>query len=150
MRICSLLPSATEIVAELGLAGSLVGVSEECDWPPEVRELPVVTASRIDTRASTGLEVDRAVRAAVADGRSLYALDGELIERLEPDLIVTQDLCAVCAVSSSEVDRLCASVEKARERLGWEASVSFEEGLQTTIDWISTSLDLYKSTIYNV
>src|SRR5207253_914049 len=87
MRICSLLPSATEIVAELGLAGSLVGVSEECDWPPEIRGLPVVTASRIDTQASTSSEIDSAVRAALADGRSLYAVDEELIgpARARPD-----------------------------------------------------------------
>ena len=62
MRICSLLPSATEIVAELGLVGSLVGISEECDWPPEVRGLPVVTAaSRVETTRLTSLEIDRAV-----------------------------------------------------------------------------------------
>lgn len=106
MRIVSLLPSATEIVAALGLADRLVGVSAECDWPPEVRALPVATASRIDTGAMRSAEVDRAVREAVAGGRSLYAIDDELIERLDPDLIVTQDLCEVCAVSSGEVERL--------------------------------------------
>jgi iron complex transport system substrate-binding protein len=103
MRVVSLLPSATEIVAALGLTGSLVGRSQECDWPPEVRELPVVTAARIDSDALSGAEIDAAVRAAVADGRSLYALDADLVERLAPDVIVTQDLCAVCAVSSGEV-----------------------------------------------
>lgn len=108
LRICSLLPSATEIVAALGLADSLVGVSAECDWPPEVDELPVVTASRIDTASLPSMAIDRAVRDALADGRSLYALDQELIEALAPDLILTQDLCAVCAVSSGDVDALCA------------------------------------------
>jgi iron complex transport system substrate-binding protein len=102
-RICSLLPSATEIVASLGLAGSLVGRSQECDWPDEVLALPVVTAARIDTNALTSLEVDEAVRAAVAEGRSLYAIDEELIRSLAPDVIVTQDLCEVCAVSSREL-----------------------------------------------
>jgi iron complex transport system substrate-binding protein len=102
-RICSLLPSATEIVADLGLAGSLVGRSQECDWPDEVLELPIVTAARIDTSALTSLEVDDAVRAAVAEGRSLYAIDEELIQSLAPDVIVTQDLCEVCAVSSREL-----------------------------------------------
>ncbi len=105
MRIVSLLPSATEIVGALGLAGSLVGRSEECDWPPEVRDLPVVTGSRVDTAQLAGAEIDRAVRAALADGRSLYAVDAGLLEELRPDLVLTQDLCAVCAVSSSE---LCA------------------------------------------
>jgi iron complex transport system substrate-binding protein len=108
MRICSLLPSATEIVAELGLVESLVGISEECDWPPEVRGLPVVTASRVDTRLSSR-DIDEAVRAAVGDGRPLYAIDSDLLEALEPDLILTQNLCAVCAVSADNVSQLCAT-----------------------------------------
>ena len=109
MRICSLLPSATEIVAELGLADSLVGISEECDWPPEVRGLPVVTASRVDTTQLPSLEIDKAVREAVGDGRPLYAIDRESLETLRPDLILTQNLCAVCAVSADNVGELCAT-----------------------------------------
>jgi iron complex transport system substrate-binding protein len=109
MRICSLLPSATETVAELGLLGSLVGISEECDWPPEVRGLPVVTSSRVDTTRLTSLEIDRGVREALADGRPLYAIDRELLEALQPDLILTQNLCAVCAVSADKVNELCAT-----------------------------------------
>lgn len=96
------------MVGALGLADLLVGRSAECDWPPEVRGLPVVTGARIDTGELASLEIDRAVREAIADGRSLYALDEELIGALEPDLVLTQDLCAVCAVSSDEVGRLCA------------------------------------------
>jgi iron complex transport system substrate-binding protein len=107
VRICSLLPSATEIVAVLGLADRLVGVSAECDWPLEVRGLPVVTAVRIDASKLGSLEIDRAVREAIADGRSLYAIDEALIDALAPDLILTQDLCEVCAVSAAEVSRLC-------------------------------------------
>jgi iron complex transport system substrate-binding protein len=107
MRICSLLPSATEIVARLGLAKALVGVSEECDWPPEVRELSVVTASRVDPNSLTSAEIDGAVREAIADGRSLYALDEQLLAELSPDVIITQDLCSVCAVSGSDVATLC-------------------------------------------
>jgi iron complex transport system substrate-binding protein len=109
MRICSLLPSATEIVASLGLVESLVAVSEECDWPPEVRGLPVLTASRVDTTRLSSFEIDQAVHAAVGDGRPLYAIDRELLESLEPDLILTQNLCAVCAVSATSVDELCAT-----------------------------------------
>src|SRR5262245_30163436 len=105
MRVCSLVPSATEIVAALGRADCLVGVSDECDYPPEVRTLPAVSASRVESSELSSLEIDEAVRAALADGRSLYRVDEELIERLDPDLILTQDLCAVCAVSSRE---LCA------------------------------------------
>ncbi len=109
MRICSLLPSATEIVGALGLADSLVGVSEECDWPRGVERLPVVSASRVDTRQLEGGDIERAVREAVRDGRTLYAIDAELLDALAPDLILTQDLCAVCAASSDAVGELCAT-----------------------------------------
>jgi iron complex transport system substrate-binding protein len=109
MRICSLLPSATEIVADLGLVESLVGISEECDWPPEVRGLPVVTASRIDTRRLSSLQIDRAVREAIGERHPLYAIDRELLETLHPDLILTQNLCTVCAVSADNLNELCAT-----------------------------------------
>jgi iron complex transport system substrate-binding protein len=136
MRICSLLPSATEVVAHLGLAGSLVGVSDECDWPAEVQELPVVTASRVDPRSLTSAQIDAAVREAVAGSRSLYVLHEALLAKLAPDVILTQDLCTVCAVSGDEAATLCpvgaevislnpmtldgiaASVETLAERLG--------------------------------
>jgi iron complex transport system substrate-binding protein len=106
-RICSLLPSATEIVAQLGLADCLVGVSAECRWPAEVVGKPVVTAARIDLSTLASAEIDRIVRDWTSDGRSLYGVEAELIERLAPELIITQDLCAVCAVSSDEVSSLC-------------------------------------------
>ncbi len=134
VRVCSLLPSATEIVASLGVADHLVGVSEECDWPPEVRGLPVVTASRVDPAELSSGEIDAAVRAAVTEGQSLYAVDAELLDVLEPDLVITQDLCTVCAVSTGDVTRVCdvetlsldphtldeiaQSVETVGERLG--------------------------------
>jgi iron complex transport system substrate-binding protein len=102
LRICSLLPSATEIVAALGELDRLVGRSAECNFPPSVSHLPVVTSARVDTRDLASAAIDAAVRAALADGRSLYAVDADLITRLAPDLILTQDLCEVCAVSSSE------------------------------------------------
>jgi iron complex transport system substrate-binding protein len=103
MRVCSLLPSASEIIAELGHADSLVGVSDECRRPAEIIGKPVVTAARIDPSALTSREIDLAVRASLEDGGSLYAVDGALIEELQPDLIVTQDLCTVCAVSSGDL-----------------------------------------------
>src|SRR6266545_2053680 len=125
MRICSLLPSTTEIVGALGLTDSLVAVSEECDWPPEVRSRPVVTASRVDNSALTSLEIEDAVREALGDGLPLYALD-----ELKPDLILTQNLCAVCAVSADTVGRLCAvdaeivavdahAIDEIEERIVW-------------------------------
>jgi iron complex transport system substrate-binding protein len=108
MRICSLVPSATEIVAALGLGDCLVAVSAECDFPPEVRRLPAVSASRVETSTLSSVAIDRAVRGALAEGRSLYAVDADLIEELAPDVVLTQDLCAVCAVASGEVAGLCA------------------------------------------
>lgn len=102
-RICSLLPSATEIVAALGCRDRLVGRSEECNFPPEVSSLPVVSAARLDTSQLSSGAIDAAVRESLLDGRSLYAVDRELLEELEPDLIITQDLCRVCAVSSHEL-----------------------------------------------
>jgi iron complex transport system substrate-binding protein len=102
LRICSLLPSATEIVAALGRLDRLVGRSEECDFPAQVSRLPVVSYARIDTTALGSAAVDAAVRAALAEGRSLYAVDAGLISRLGPDLIITQDLCEVCAVASGD------------------------------------------------
>ena len=85
------------------LADAMIGRSNECTYPAEVLDRPVVTAARIDPRELESVEIDRQVRAAIADGRSLYAVDAALIDRLAPDVIVTQDLCAVCAVSSGEL-----------------------------------------------
>jgi iron complex transport system substrate-binding protein len=107
MRVCSLLPSATEIVADLGLIDSLVAVSEECAWPPEVRSKPRVTAARIDSANLTSSEIDQAVRSSIEDGRSLYTVDADLIDELEPDILITQDLCTVCAVSSGDLASAC-------------------------------------------
>jgi iron complex transport system substrate-binding protein len=107
MRICSLLPSATEMIAQLGLIDSLVGVSDECRWPSEVVGKPIVTAARIDPSTLSNLEIDQAVRDSLVAGASLYSVDAELLEALQPDLIITQDLCAVCAISSGELADAC-------------------------------------------
>jgi iron complex transport system substrate-binding protein len=101
-RIVSLLPSATEIVCALGAAESLVGISHECDFPEAIRDRPVLTRSRIDAHGSSGA-IDAAVRTVVQDALSLYAVDEQRLGRLEPDVIVTQDLCEVCAVSLDDV-----------------------------------------------
>jgi iron complex transport system substrate-binding protein len=107
VRICSLLPSATEIIAELGLIDSLVGVSEECRWPAGVVGKPVVSAAKIDPSTLSSSEIDEAVRRSVRDGDSLYVVDADVIAELEPDVIVTQDLCSVCAVSGAELADAC-------------------------------------------
>jgi iron complex transport system substrate-binding protein len=107
VRICSLLPSATEIVADLGLVDALVGISEECAWPPEVGSKPRVTAAKLDSVNLTSAEIERIVQASVGDGHSLYTVDAALIDELRPDVLITQDLCTVCAVSSGDLASAC-------------------------------------------
>ena len=102
MRIVSLLPSATEIVCALGAADELVGISHECDFPESIRGRPVLTRARIDAGASSRA-IDAAVRAVVRDALSIYVVDDQRLAALEPDVIVTQDLCEVCAVSLDDV-----------------------------------------------
>jgi len=102
VRIVSLLPSATEIVCALGLGDSLVGVSHECDYPAGVSDLPVLTSSILESGLSAA-EIDEAVQTASLERRPIYRVDGELLTSLQPDLIVTQGVCAVCAVTEETV-----------------------------------------------
>ncbi len=102
-RIVSLLPSATEIVCALGLESSLVGVTHECDYPPSVMSKPKLTASRISHETMTSAEIDHAVRTQLDGHGSIYNLDEEQLRALKPDLILTQELCEVCAVSYKTV-----------------------------------------------
>ncbi len=102
MRIVSLLPSATEILCSVGLRESLVGVTHECDFPASVAGLPKVTTTLVPTDVSSG-EIDALVRERLKTQRALYSLDLPTLERLAPDLIVTQALCDVCAVAEAEV-----------------------------------------------
>ena len=105
MRICSLLPSSTEIVFALGLGDQLAGVTHECDYPAEAAGIPAVTRSLIDHSGSSGAEIHRHVSEAVHAGSSIYGLDQALLERIDPSLVLTQELCDVCAVSYGEVQR---------------------------------------------
>src|SRR2546428_1752109 len=102
MRICSLLPSATDVVLALGLGDQLVAVTHECDLPPGLREVPVITRSGVDQGQASSREIHNHVTAAAHSGSSIYTLDQALLERLEPDLILTQELCDVCALSYEE------------------------------------------------
>jgi iron complex transport system substrate-binding protein len=102
LRIVSLLPSSTEACFALGLGDHVVGVSHECDFPPEVRGRPVITAPKIDPSAPSA-EIDRQVNALVADGQSLYRIDERALAALAPDVVLTQGVCEVCAVSFDEV-----------------------------------------------
>ena len=106
MRIVSLLPSATEIVFALGAGPDVVGVSHECDFPPEAAGLPVLTRPAVPTSGRAPAQIDHDVGAVLAAGRSVYDIDQPLLRRLAPDLIVTQALCDVCAVSEGDVHRV--------------------------------------------
>ncbi len=102
-RIVSLLPSATEIVAALGLADCLVGRSHECDFPEDVLRLPICCRPRIDTSLS-GVDIDRQVKDCMRDGLSIYQVDADQLRDLRPDVILTQTQCEVCAVTPRDVE----------------------------------------------
>jgi iron complex transport system substrate-binding protein len=110
MRIVSLVPSATETLFALGVGDDVTAVTHECDHPPEVLELPTVTRDVIGP-GLTAAEIDRAVRELTEQGRSIYELDEHALQRLQPDLIVTQELCAVCAVSYDDVRAVAERLE---------------------------------------
>ena len=102
-RIVSLLPSATEIVCALGLEDRLVGISHSCDYPPSITDRPRLSRARANLEGLSSGEIDAAVRAALRDHGSVYEIDVDAITALEPDLILTQGICDVCAVPESQV-----------------------------------------------
>lgn len=159
MRIVSLLPSATDMIAELGLLDSLVGISEDSNWPPEVLSKPLVARTRIDVSGLTSAEIDALVNESASEAHSLYAVDAELLEELRPDLVITQDLCEVCAVSSGDLATACPigtevysmnprsfddvveSVIGLAERLGVrEQGVAVAEEMRATVDAVRTAV----------
>src|SRR5580658_2082908 len=111
MRICSLLPSATEVLFALGLGDSVAGVTHECDYPPEAARKPALISPRVDPNAKSD-DLDRSVRELMARGESLYAVRDDLLGEIEPDLIITQDLCHVCAASPDDLASALAKMQK--------------------------------------
>lgn len=109
MRVVSLLPAATEIVAAVGAADRLVGVSHECDWPPEVQQLPRVTRSSVDSSLPSAA-IDRRMVAAKSGGGAPITIDREVLGRLAPDVIIGQSVCDVCAVGESELAAAIATL----------------------------------------
>lgn len=131
MNIVSLLPSATEIVCALGLSDRLVGISHDCDYPPEILTRRVLSDA-IVTPAMPSERIDTAIRTQVHTGKSVYHLDGAILAALEPDLILTQELCRVCAPSFSEVRKAARMLE------GRTNIVSLEpHGLEDILDTIA-------------
>ena len=112
MRIVSLLPSATEIAFSLGLGDEVVGVSHECDYPPEARTRATVVHCAIPLDDLAPAEIDSAVSTQLRVGGSIYTIDTELLRALDPDLILAQDLCEVCAPSGNETERAIAALER--------------------------------------
>ncbi len=116
LRIASLIPSATEIAFALGLDEQVVGVTFECDFPPDPREGRAILVGGLDTHGLDASAIDALVRSKVASGELLYTLDEERFRAVDPDVVLTQDLCRVCALPSGEV-------EQAMQQLGCRATV---------------------------
>jgi iron complex transport system substrate-binding protein len=139
MRVITLLPAATEIVAALGGAGYLVGISHECDYPASVQGLPRVTTTPVDIAAS-GAAIDSEVRRLRDAGQPVIGIAADLLRRLAPDLVITQGLCQVCAVADGEVHRLTAAMHPAPQVLSLEARDL--PGIWTDIRRVGQALDL--------
>ena len=122
IRICSLLPSTTEIVCDLGLKDNLVGITHECDYPAEIRGVEVVTKSLIDHTGSTSGQINTHIVEALHKGSGIYAIDNEALNRVNPNIVLTQELCEVCAVSYSLVEESVRTLSGDQKILSFEPS----------------------------
>src|SRR5258708_11660492 len=125
-RIVSFLPSATEMACALGLGNQLVGITHECDYPPEVQGKPIVVRNVLPIETMNQPEIDAAVTQRMRDGLSLYQVDEKVLEELAPDIIMTQDLCQVCAPSGNEVTQALELLAK-KPQILWLTPKSLEE-----------------------
>ncbi|HEV3231032.1 MAG TPA: cobalamin-binding protein [Candidatus Dormibacteraeota bacterium] len=132
MRVASLLPSATEILFAIGAGPEVVGVTHECDHPEAARWLPALTSSAIDHDGQPCAAIDRHIRGALHGGSSIYRLDETLLARLRPDLVVTQELCEVCAVAYGQVERAVRRLPGEAEVISLEPS-SLDDVLATML-----------------
>ncbi len=125
-RIVSFLPSATEMLCALGLGDRLVGITHECDYPEEVRTKPIVVRHVLPIESMTQAEIDEAVAERMRSGQSLYQIDEQLLHELAPDLILTQDLCQVCAPSGNEVSQVLQTLAQ-KPQILWLTPKSLRE-----------------------
>lgn len=151
MKICSFLPSGTEIACFLGLEKNLVGVTHECDFPPSVRHLPKVVTSRFDSKKLHPAEIDRLVSETLRKGESLYQINEELLFDLKPDIIITQDLCQVCAPSGNEAAQALKKLSKNVE-VFYLTPKSFEEVLENvlTVGRVTDTLEIAKEKVRGI
>jgi iron complex transport system substrate-binding protein len=138
MRICSLVPAATEVLYALGLGDDVVAVTHECDWPPEAAEKPVVTASLVQTGDLSSAEIDRTVAATARDGRPLYAIEEERWAEVQADVVVMQELCDVCAVSTDQVEGILSTRPLDVEVIDFSPSTI--EGIGETVGALGSKL----------
>ncbi len=145
MRIASLLPSATEIVCAIGLGDELVGITHECDYPPQVIGKPVLTRSVHDLSTTSSRDIHRLVTASVHGGSSLYELDEAALAAAAPDLILTQELCRVCAVSYREVNEVARAIDADITVVSLEPSTI--EGILNTITTVGAMTEAEDAAI---
>jgi iron complex transport system substrate-binding protein len=139
MRICSLVPAATEIIFSLGLGDRVVGVTHECDWPPEATARPAVTASLLESGDLASVDIDRAVAEAARNGKPLYGIDAERWAEIDADVVVAQELCDVCAVSRRDVDGLVEARSLEVEVI--EVSPTTLDGILASVIGLGVRLD---------
>ena len=139
MKIVSLIPSATEIISALNLCNDLVGISHECDYPKEISKLPKLTTSRIKTKESS-LKIDYNIKEILEKSLSVYEVKSDLLKKLDPDVIITQSQCSVCAVSLKDVEECCEIIsDSSVVGFDTETKPAFKKGVHHDVSLLQLS-----------